>query len=84
MLSFFLILSLGQVCNHIAALRFFLEKHVKDDKLPTELSETSQPILMTWNQPPKKEVLPARAQDMIFVEPAHSDVKPTQKDAVCI
>ena len=54
-----------------------------DNKLPTELSKTSQPI-MTWNQPPKKEVLPARAQDMTSVKPAHSDVMPTQDDTVCI
>ena len=53
-----------------------------DNKLPTELSKTSQP--MAWNQPPKKEVLPARAQDMTFVKPAHSDVTPTQEDTVCI
>ena len=74
--------SLGQACSHIAALLFFLEKHAGDDKLPTELSKTSKP--MTWNQPPKKEVLPARAQDVIFVKPVHSDVKPTAENTVCI
>ena len=36
---------------------FFPGKACGDDMLPTELSKTSQP--MTWNQPPKKEVLPA-------------------------
>ena len=29
---------------------------------------------MTWNQPPKKEIKPARAEDIIFVKPSHSDV----------
>ena len=58
------------------------EKHVGDNKLPTELSKTSQP--MTWNQPSKKEILSARAQDTTFVKPAHSDVTPTQEDTVSI
>ena len=74
----FILCSLGQACNHIAALLFFLEKHAGDDMLPTELSKTSQP--MTWNQPPKKEVLPARVQDMNFVKPNHGDINPTQED----
>ena len=39
---------------------------------------------MTWNQPTKKEVLPARACNMIFVKQAHSDVKPAAEDTLCI
>lgn len=34
---------------------------------------------MMWNQPPKKEISSARAQDMIFVKPTHSDIKPDDK-----
>lgn len=30
---------------------------------------------MKWNQPPKKEIAPARAQDMIFVKPTHGDAQ---------
>ena len=52
------------------------------DKLPTNLSKTLK--LMTWNQPLKKEVLLAHAWDMIFVKPAHSDVKHATEDTVCI
>ena len=29
---------------------------------------------MTWNQPPKKEIKPARAKDIEFVKPSHSDI----------
>ena len=65
---------LGQACNHIAALLFCIESHAGDEKLPSEVSKTSKPMM--WNQPPKKEISPARAQDMIFVKPTHSDVKP--------
>jgi len=51
---------LGQACNHIAALLFFIDDHVGDNLLPSEISKTSQP--MKWNQPPKKEIAPAQAQ----------------------
>jgi len=47
---------LGQACNHIAALLFYIEHHARDDELPTEKSRTSFPI--KWNQPPKKTVAP--------------------------
>ena len=47
--------------------------HVGDDKLPSEVSKTSQP--MKWNQPPKKEIAPARAQDIVFIKPSHTDSK---------
>ena len=30
---------LGQACNHIAALLFFIEHHVDNEILPTEISE---------------------------------------------
>ena len=68
---------LGQACNHIAALLFFIEHHAGDERLPTELSKTSRP--MSWNQPPKKEVTPFHAQDMTFVKPDHSNLKDTEK-----
>ena len=29
---------------------------------------------MTWNQPPKKEIKPARAKDIEFVKPSHGDI----------
>ena len=66
--------SLGQGCNHVAALLFFIEHHVHtgQDILATEVSKTSKP--MAWNQPPKKEVNPARAKDINFVNPSHSDL----------
>ena len=48
---------LGQACNHNAALLFFIEQHVDNEDLPTEISKTSRP--MAWNQPPKKTVAPA-------------------------
>ena len=34
---------------------------------------------MKWNQPPKKEIAPARSQDMTFVKPAHCDTKKEDK-----
>ena len=43
---------LGQACNHIAALLFFIDYHANDEELPSELSKTSQP--MAWHQLPKK------------------------------
>ena len=68
---------MGQACNHVAALLFFIEHHAGDDRLPTEKSKTSKP--MTWNQLPKKEVTPSRAEDIIFVKPSHSDLKETSE-----
>ena len=70
-------LSLGQACNHVAALLFFIEHHAstKQDVLATEVSKTSKP--MAWNQPPKKEVNPARAKDIKFVKPSHGDLQAT-------
>ena len=60
---------LGQACNHVAALLFFVEHHAQNNELPTEVSKTSQP--MKWNQPPKKLVPPTCANDMVFVKPSH-------------
>ena len=68
---------LGQACSHVAALLFFIEYHAGNEKLPTEFSRTSQP--MKWNQQPKKEIAPARSQDMTFVKPAHCDTKKEDK-----
>ena len=62
---------LGLACNHIAALLFYIDHHSKDAELPTENSKTS--TAMTWNQPPKKVVTPARATSMTFVKPSHGD-----------
>ena len=49
---------LGEVCNHVATLLFYLEnaRKTRMEKLPNELSKTSQP--MEWNQPTKKTVEP--------------------------
>ena len=51
---------------------FYIEHHASYDELPHDLSKTSK--AMTWNQPPKKEIKPARAEDIVFVKPSHSDV----------
>jgi len=67
---------LGQACNHIAALLFFIEHHVDDEDLPTEISKTSKP--MAWNQPPKKTVAPECSSNMQFVKPSHGDL-PVQR-----
>ena len=64
---------LGQACNHVAALLFFIEHHAKNDELPSDTSKTSQP--MKWNQPPKKSISPACANDMVFVKPSHGQVE---------
>ena len=53
---------LGQSCNHVAALLFYIEHHASHDELPYDLSKTSK--AMTWNQPSKKEIKPARAEDI--------------------
>jgi len=70
---FFFSCKLGQACNHVAALLFFIEHHAQSDELPTEVSKTSQP--MKWNLPPKKLVPPTCANDMIFVKPSHGRVE---------
>ena len=62
---------MGQACNHVAALLFFIEYHAQDDELPIDQSKTSLP--MRWNQPPKKAVIPACANDMTFVKPCYGD-----------
>ena len=67
---------LGQACNHIAALLFFIENHAKDEILPTEISKTSKPMI--WNQPPKKTVAPECSSNMWFVKPSHGDL-PVQR-----
>ena len=83
LLSLFIVvifLSLGQACNHVAALLFFIEHHAstKQDALATEVSKTSKP--MAWNQPPKKEVNPARAKEIKFVKPSHGDLQATEDE----
>lgn len=55
---------LEQACNHIAGLLFYIEHHSICDELPYDLSKTSK--AMTWNQPSKKEIKPARAEDIVF------------------
>ena len=69
--SYVILCRLGQACNHIAALLFFIEHHVDDEYLPTEISKTSKP--MAWNQPPKKTVAPKCSSNMWFVKPSHGD-----------
>ena len=53
---------LGQACNHIAALLFYIEHHA------TEISKTSKPMA-----PPKKTIPPACASNIKFVKPCHGD-----------
>ena len=53
-------------------LCFFIKHHVHDDELPTEKSKTSLP--MKWNQPPRKAVTPACANEMTFIKPSHGDI----------
>ena len=62
---------LGQACNHVAALLFYLEHHSGKAELPVELSKTSKP--MEWNRPSKKVVQPAHANDIAFHKPAHGE-----------
>ena len=64
-LFFLLLCRLGQACNHIAALLFFIEHHVDDEDLQTEILKTSKP--MAWNQPPKNTVAP-QCSNMQFVK----------------
>ena len=67
----FCIYSLGQACNHVAAILFYIEYHAHDDELPTDKSRTS--VAIRWNQPPKKTVAADRANNMNFVKPSHGD-----------
>lgn len=62
---------LGQACNHVAALLFYLERHCGPnfDNLPTDLSRTSMP--MTWHQVPRKSVTPTAVRDLTFVKHSH-------------
>jgi len=69
---FVVLCRLGQTCNHIAALLFFIEHHVDDEDLPTEISKTSKP--MAWNQLPKKTVAPECSSNMQFVKLSHGDL----------
>lgn len=64
---------LGEACNHIAALLFFIENHVNDEELPLELSKTSK--LMARHQPPKKKSLQNTKlnMNMKFVKPSNGD-----------
>lgn len=68
---------MGEACNHIAALLFFVEYHVNDEELPSELSKTSKP--MAWHQPPKKSITPECARNMKFVKPSHGDNPDSQE-----
>ena len=62
---------LGQACDHIAAILFYIERNANDPELPTEISKTSKP--MTWHQPPKKTVPSACANNIKFVKRCHGD-----------
>ena len=66
---YFFLCSLGQACNHVAALLVFIEYHAHDDDLPAEKSRTSLPV--RWNQPPKKLVASDCANNMNSVKPSH-------------
>ena len=55
---------------------FFIEHHVDDDVLPTEISKTSKP--MTWKQPPKKTVTTEYSSSMWFIKPSYGDL-PVQR-----
>ena len=73
---------LGQACNHIAALLFFIDTMFGDDKLPSEVSKTSQPV--KWNQLPKREIAPAQTQDIVFIKPSYTDSKKPIDEVQCI
>ena len=64
---------LGQACNHVAALLFYLEKHcsVDTESLPTDLSCTS--MSMRWNQA-HKNVTPAAVKDLEVVKHSHGGI----------
>ena len=70
----FILCRLGQACNHIAALLFFIDYYanISAEYLPTDLSKMSKP--MAWNQPPKKTVTPECSSNMQFVKPSHGDL----------
>ena len=63
--------SLGEACNHVAALLFYLEDASTKGltELPAELSKTSLP--MQWSQPPKKTVAPQPLCELAFAKAAH-------------
>jgi len=63
---------LGQACNHIAASLLFIEHHVDDEDLPTEISKTSKS--MAWNQLPKKTLTLECSNNMHSVKPSHGDL----------
>ena len=67
----FKVFRLGQACNHIAALLFFIEHHANNLELPSEVSKTSK--AMAWHQPPKKVTSPDCTSNMKFVKPRHGD-----------
>ena len=70
----FILCRLGQACNHIAALLFFIDNYgiINAENLPTDLSKTSKP--MAWNQPPKKTVTPECSSNMQFIKLSHGDL----------
>ena len=76
--SKFILCRLGQACNHIATLLFFIDYYanINAENLPPDLSKTSKP--MAWNQPPKKTVTPECSSNMQFIKPSHGDL-PLQK-----
>jgi len=59
---------LGQACNHIAALLFYIHHHASEQELPVEVSKTSIPMM--WHQP---TVSPAPASGMKFAKPCYGD-----------
>ena len=71
---------LGQVCNYVAALLFYIEHHNGDDKLPTETSKTSKP--MTWNQLPKRDN-PVRVEDKVCQTKSQWSERIQQCKVVC-
>lgn len=79
-LFLYIIFRLGQACNHIAALLFYIEHHAHDAKLPTEKSKTSK--AMTWNQPPKKSIMPACTSSMTFIKPCQPQHRTSNTDAI--
>ena len=63
----YIIFRLGQTCNHIAALLFYIEHHAHDAELSTEKAKAFK--AMTWNQQLKKSIMPACTSSMTFVKP---------------
>ena len=64
---------LGEACNHIAALLFYLEdaKKKRLKVLPSTKTCTDQPMM--WNQPAKKVITPLPLQEIKFVKPCHEN-----------